>query len=240
MHLQLEKAAGPDGFYLLASFSWSRLIQTGGGTTGFRSRSVFRSRNLPLAATRGVADFHIPRRLMLSGGFDLPFGPNRALFRKGLASRVLRGWSIRAISNFQDGGARTVTLPGDPLDAGSESSQWPDRIRDANLPSSQRTPSRWFDAGAFVLPPAFQYGDAGRGVVEAPGLLNLDISLRRTFLLGERRRFEARLEAFNATNRSNFVVRAQQQTLQYGTSGFGVLAQALPARQVQLGLKLYF
>ena len=240
MHFQMERATGPDGFYLLASFSWSRLIQTGGGTTGFRSRRGFRSSNLPLAATRGVADFHIPRRLMLSGGFDLPFGPNKVLLRKGLASRVLRGWSIRAISNFQDGGARTVTLPGDPLDAGSEASQWPDRIHDANLPSSQRTPDRWFDPAAFVLPPAFQYGNAGRGVIEAPGLSNLDISLRRTFLLGEERRFEARLEAFNAMNRSNFVVRAQQQALQYGTSGFGVLAQALPARQIQLALKLYF
>ncbi len=240
MHLQLERATGPDGFYLLASFSWSQLIQTGGGTTGFRSRNVFRSRNLPLAATRGVADFHIPRRLMLSGGFDLPFGPNKALLRNGLASRVLRGWSVRAISNLQDGGARTVTLPGDPLDAGSEASQWPDRTRDANLPSSQRTPARWFDAAAFEIPPAFQYGNAGRGVVEAPSLFNLDISLRRTFLLGESRRFEARLEAFNATNRSNFIVTGRQQTLQYGTSGFGVLAQTLPARQVQLALKFYF
>jgi len=240
MHLQLERATGPDGFYLLSSFSWSRLIQTGGGTTGFRSRNVFRSRNLPLAATRGVADFHIPRRLMLSGGLDLPFGPGKALLREGLASQVLRGWSIRAISSFQDGGARTVTLPGDPVDAGSESSQWPDRIRDANLPSSQRTPARWFDAAAFAPPPDFQYGNSGRGVVEAPGLFNLDISLRRTFLLGETRRFEARLEAFNATNHSNFVVRGQHQTLQYGTSGFGVLAEALPARQVQLALKIYF
>ena len=240
MHLQLERAPGPDGIYLLASFSWSRLIQTGGGTTGFRSRNVFRSRNLPLAATRGVADFHIPRRVMLSGGFDLPFGPNRALLQRGLASHVLRGWSVRAISNLQDGGARTVTLPGDPLDAGSESSQWPDRIRDANLPASQRTPARWFDAAAFELPPAFQYGNAGRGVVEAPGLFNLDISLRRTFLLAESRRFEARLEAFNATNRSNFIVTGRQQTLQYGTSGFGVLAQTLASRQIQLAVKLYF
>ena len=239
MHLQLEKAAGSDGFYLLTSFSWSRLIQTGGGTTGFFSRSVFRSRNLPLAATRGVADFHIPRRLMLSGGFDLPFGPTKALLREGLTSRVLQGWSIRAISNLQDGGWRTVTLPGDPLDAGSEASQWPDRIRDANLPSSQRTPARWFDSAAFRLPPVFQYGNAGRGAVEAPGLFNLDISLRRTFLL-EQRRLEVRLEAFNATNRSNFVVTSRQQTLQYGTSGFGVLARTLPARQLQLALKFYF
>ncbi len=240
MHLQLERSPGPDGFYLLASFSWSQLIQTGGGTTGFFSRNGFRSRNLSLAATRGAADFHIPRRLVLSGGFDLPFGPNRALLHRGMASRVLRGWSIRAISSFQDGGARTAILPGDPLDVGSESSQWPDRIRDANLPSSERTPARWFDAAAFVLPPAFQYGNAGPGVIEAPGLFNLDISLRRTFLLGEERRFEARLEAFNATNRSNFVVNARQQTLQYGTSGFGVLARALPARQIQLALKFYF
>ena len=177
---------------------------------------------------------------MLSGGFDLPFGPNRALLQSGLASRLLGGWSIRAISNLQDGGWRTVTLPGDPLDAGSEASQWPDRIRDANLPLHERTPARWFDTDAFALPPPFEYGNSGRGAVEAPGLFNLDISLRRTFRLAENQRLEARVEAFNATNRSNFVVNARQQTLQYGTSGFGVLARTLDARQIQLALKFYF
>ena len=241
MHFQLEKAAGPDGFYGLVSFSWSRLIQTGGNTTGFVSLHRFRSRNLPLAATRGVTDFHIPRRLMLSGGFDLPFGPTKPLLRRGLASRILQGWSIRAISNLQDGGWLTVTLPGDPLDAGSEASQWPDRVRDANLPVSQRTPSRWFDTTAFTMPPAFQYGNSGRGVVKGPGLLNLDMSLRRTFLLSEKQRLEARLEAFNATNRSNFLVTSRgEQTLEYGTSGFGVLAKSFPGRQIQLALKYYF
>ena len=240
MHLQLEKAAGPEGLYLLASFSWSRLIQTGGGTTGFQNPRTFRSRNLPLEATRGVADFHVPKRLMLSGGFDLPFGPTKALVRKGVASRLLEGWSIRAISNLQEGGWRTVTLPGDPVDAGSETSQWPDRLRDANLPNAQRTAARWFDTAAFVLPPAFQYGNAGRGAVESPGLFNLDISLRRTFLLGEGRRLEVRLEAFNATNRANFVVTTRHQTLQYGTGGFGVLGEALAARQIQLALKFSF
>ena len=240
MHFQVEKAAGNDGLYLLASLSWSRLIQTGGGTTGYTSRRIYRSRNLPLEATRGVADFHIPVRLMLSGGFDLPFGPNRPLLQSGLASRLLGGWSIRAISNFQEGGWRTVSLPGDPLDTGSEASQWPDRIRDANLPLHERTPARWFDTTAFALPQPFQYGNSGRGVVEAPGLFNLDISLRRTFRLAETQRLEARVEAFNATNRPNFVVNARQQTLLYGTSGFGVLARSLAARQIQLALKFYF
>ncbi len=240
MHFQVEKAAGADGLYLLASLSWSRLIQTGGGTTGYTSRRIYRSRNLPLEATRGVADFHIPVRLMLSGGFDLPFGPNRPLLQSGFASRLLGGWSIRAISNFQDGGWRTVSLPGDPLDAGSEASQWPDRIRDANLPRHERTPARWFDTGAFTLPPPFQYGNSGRGVIKAPGLFNLDISLRRTFRLAETQRLEARVEAFNATNRPNFLVNARQQTLLHGTAGFGVLAQSLAARQIQLALKFYF
>ena len=240
MHVQLEKAAGPDGLYLLSSFSWSRLIQTGGTTGGFHSFSGFRSRNVSLTDTRGVADLHIPRRLMLSSGYDFPFGPDKILFRKGWISRILQGWSIRAISNFQDGGWQTITLPGDPLDSGSEASQWPDRVGDANLPVSKRTPARWFKTEAFTQPSEFLYGNAGKGVVEIPGLFNLDISLRRTFLLKESQRLEVRLEAFNATNRSNFVVTSRHQTLKYGTSGFGALAQTLPARQIQLALKFYY
>ena len=227
--------------YLLASLSWSRLIQTGGGTTGYTSRRIYRSRNLPLEATRGVADFHIPVRLMLSGGFDLPFGPNRPLLQSGFASRLLGGWSIRAISNFQDGGWRTVSLPGDPLDAGSEASQWPDRIRDANLPPQERTPARWFDTGAFALPPPFQYGNSGRGVVEAPGLFNLDISLRRTFRLAETQRLEARewRPSTPPTVPTSWSTRGSRPSCT-GPAGFGVLAQSLAARQIQLALKFYF
>ena len=176
----------------------------------------------------------------MSVGYDLPFGSDGTLSGPEWISNLVRNWSLRVISSAQDGPWITINLPGDPLDVGSVASQWPDRIRDANLPESRRVPTRWFDTEAFRLPRAFHYGDAGKSTVEGPGLINLDVSLRRTFRLEEERRIELRLEAFNAANRANFAVGRSDPAIEFGTTGFGSIGRALPGRQIQLGFKAYF
>ena len=240
LQIQLEKRPDRWGLSALVGFDWSRQIDSGGGYQGPPSRRRFRSRNMPLTANRALSEFHVPRRLVLTMGYDLPFGSGRTFFSQGSISRVLGGWSLRGIANLQEGAWFTVYLPGDPLDTGSYHSQWPDRIRDPNLPDSQRTPSRWFDTEAFRSPEKHQYGNAGRSSVQGPGVINLDVSLRRTFHLQDTRRVELRLEAFNATNRPNFLLTGNSRTGEFGTSDFGALGRAQPARQLQLAIKFYF
>ena len=240
MQLQLEKRPDQLGLSALVGFDWSRQIDTGGGNQGPPSRRRFRSRNMPLTANRALSEFHVPRRLVLSGGYDLPFGTGRPFLSQGAISRVLGGWSLRGIASLQDGSWFTVYLPGDTLDTGSYHSQWPDRVRDPNLPVAQRTPTRWFNTEAFRSPSEHQYGNAGRSSVEGPGVINLDVSLRRTFHFQDARRLQLRLEAFNATNHPNFLLTGSSRTGEFGTSDFGALGQAQPARQLQLAIKLYF
>ena len=238
--LQLEKRPGQGALHLLGSLSWSNLIDTGGGDQGSQSSRLLRSINMPPELNRGAGESQIRKRLLLSGSYELPFGSGKKLARRGVAARILRGWSLHGISTFQDGPSFTVFLPGDPLDTGSSYSQWPDRVRDANLPSSQRTPQRWFDTAAFVHPGETRYGNAGRNTVKGPGLMNLDISLRRTLQVQDQSTLEVRLESFNSLNRANFSVRSRDGISQFGTPEFGVLGRALPGRQLQLGLKYSF
>ena len=240
MQLQLEKRPDRYGLSALVVFDWSRQIDNGGSYQGPPSRRRFRSRNMPLEANRALSEFHAPKRMMLTAGYDLPFGAGRAFLSKGMLAKLVGGWSIRAIASFQDGGWFTVYLPGDPLDTGSYHSQWPDRIRNPNLKDSDRTPSRWFDTGAFRQPAKFHYGNAGRSSIEGPGVINLDLSLRRTFHLQDNRRLELRLEAFNATNHPNFLLTGNSRTGEFGTPEFGALGKAQPARQIQMALKFYF
>ncbi len=240
MQLQVEKRPDRYGLSALVVFDWSRQIDTGGGYQGPPSRRRFRSRNLPLEANRSLSEFHAPKRMMLTAGYDLPFGAGRSFLSKGAFAKIAGGWSIRVIASFQDGGWFTVYLPGDPLDTGSYHSQWPDRIRNPNLKDSERSPSRWFDTGAFRRPGEFLYGNAGRSSVEGPGVINLDLSLRRTFHLQDTQRVELRLEAFNATNHPNFLLTGRSRTGEFGTSEFGALGHAQPARQLQMALKFYF
>ena len=240
MQIQVEKRPDRRGLSALVGFDWSRQIDTGGGYQGPPSRRRFRSRNMPLTANRALSEFHVPSRLVLTGGYDLPFGTGQPFLSQGPISRVLGGWSLRGIASLQDGSWFTVYLPGDPLDTGSYHSQWPDRIRDPNLPDAQRTPSRWFDTEAFRSPREHRYGNAGRSSVEGPGVINLDVSLRRTFHFQDAQKLELRLEAFNATNHPNFLLTGSSRTGEFGTSDFGVLGRAQPARQLQLAIKFYF
>jgi hypothetical protein len=44
----------------------------------------------------------------------------------------------------------------------------PNRIREGNLPTGERTIDRWFDIAAFTTPAQFNFGDAGRGIPPDP------------------------------------------------------------------------
>ncbi len=90
-----------------------------------------------------------------------------------------------------------------------------------------------------LQPQGARYGNAGRGTVQAPGLVNVDLSVHRTFNVRDTQRFEVRLEVYNALNHPNFVLE-DGRTNQFGTPSFGVFGKALPARQLQVALKYSF
>ena len=91
-----------------------------------------------------------------------------------------------------------------------------------------------------MKPLGYEYGNAGRSSVEGPGTFNLDLSFSRTFNFQTSRRLELRLEAFNAINRSNFILTGSSKTGEYGTPNFGVLGESQPGRQIQLAVKYYY
>src|SRR5262249_55509906 len=82
----------------------------------------------------------------------------------------------------------------------------PDRIANGNLPSEQRTISRWFDAAAFLAPPvnAGRFGTAANGILEGPATQVYSFGLFKNFMIKERTRFELNLNATNAFNHPNF------------------------------------
>jgi hypothetical protein len=80
----------------------------------------------------------------------------------------------------------------------------PDRICDGNLPASERTLRRWFDASCFVAPPRGRFGNAGTNILEGPGNHLHHISAAKTFDLTERWKFTFTAVAANAFNHPNF------------------------------------
>lgn len=106
----------------------------------------------------------------------------------------------------------------------------------ANLSSDSRSLARWFNTDAFVRQPAFTFGNAGRNLVTAPGLQNLDLAIYKVFRVDEQRYFQLRGEFFNATNTPFFGAPGSQ----LGLATFGLINSAADARIVQIAAKFYF
>jgi hypothetical protein len=110
-------------------------------------------------------------------------------------------------------------------------------LRNPNLPRGQRTPERWFDTSAFALPEPFTFGNAGRNVVFAPGLTNLDLSLQKSFSFREQSRLQVRWEVFNVLNHPNFDIPGR---IAFSPNFGRIFSTAEPSRQMQFSAKLVF
>jgi Carboxypeptidase regulatory-like domain/TonB-dependent Receptor Plug Domain/TonB dependent receptor len=85
-------------------------------------------------------------------------------------------------------------------------------------------------------------GSLGRDVVRAPGQLDLDVSIGRSFDLRERLRLTFRMEAYNALNHTNFQAPASGLTLTTNSAGqpiwnspnYGLITAANQSRFLQL------
>jgi hypothetical protein len=113
----------------------------------------------------------------------------------------------------------------------------PNLLRNPNLSGSQRTVDRWFDPTAFAQPAANTIGTAGRNIIRAPGLTNLDFQLSRSFRITEGSRLDFRTEFFNTLSKTHL----GNPNAQVGAPAVGTITTLLaPSRQIQFGLKFVF
>jgi outer membrane receptor protein involved in Fe transport len=231
LEVKLQRRASRDGLSLLVAYTFSKSIDiTSCGTCEQISR------NLPTRLNRGMGDGSVPGRLVVTPGYQSPFGPGKTFLTNSPFGHVLGGWIVFGILTMQAGDYSTANMPSDSLNVGSTASFRPNVLADPNLPASQRTPQHWFATSSFVTPPPFTYGNAGRNIIKGPNVRNLDLALLRDFKLYERMTLQARFEAFNSTNHTNF----QDPGTTFATGGFGVIGGAYESRDLQFGLKLVF
>jgi hypothetical protein len=89
------------------------------------------------------------------------------------------------------------------LPDGNNSSQRADRVAGVDMYPADQTPSQWFNPAAFAVPARGTWGNAGRNIIRAPGLFQVDLALQKRFAISGAHNFEFRMEAFNAFNRVN-------------------------------------
>jgi hypothetical protein len=97
--------------------------------------------------------------------------------------------------------------------------------------------NHFFNTAAFVptrLVPLGTYGNAGRGLISGPALVNNDFAALKDFVLKESWRMQFRSEFFNALNQVNF----SNPNVNTSSSALGSITAAASGRVVQFGLKM--
>ena len=221
-----------NGLAFLQSYTWSHSIDTASrGSGGSWHQDIRNLRN-----DRGSSDFDIRHRFAGSFSYQLPFGRGRAWLSSadGLAGKLVEGWQVHGIASFNTGNFFSVTVAGDRANVGGFPFQRANRSCDGNLPRDERTINRYFDISCFAATPLGSFGDAGRNVIEIPGLNNWDLSLFKDTPISETLKLQIRAEFYNAWNHAQF----GQPELNVQSAFFGQIAGARAAREVQFGLKL--
>ena len=114
--------------------------------------------------------------------------------------------------------------------------QHPDIVGNPHL--SNPTINEWFNTAAFAQPSGLSFGSGPRYMpnLRAPGIKNWDLGIEKWWHWQERLRFQFRAEFYNAFNNVNFFAPDQH----LGDSTFGEINAASRARDIQLGLKIYW
>lgn len=235
-----------NGFVLLGSYTFGKLISSGINAFGFAGSEVvnvldYQNGKFNRTGERAVDATDPGSRFVLSTVYQLPFGNGkRWKSSSGVVNRIIGGWQAEGILVLQSGeplavrGANNFGIANRPNSTG----------KSAHL--DNRTAARWFDATQFVNPPDFTFGNITRLLpdVRGPGMNNIDLSLIKSTTIKENLALQFRAESFNFANHVNLL--GPGTTFVPGPDGrnssatFGTITRARDARVVQLALKLIF
>jgi hypothetical protein len=190
--------------------------------------------NSNLTAEKGPG-CDIRHRFSLAAVYAIP-----AYQRSNWSRLMTQNWQLSTIYQVQSGFPFTISVFGDTANAGTVLGENPVRANYDGLPiygSGTHTAQEWFNTAAFLAPPAYTFGNAGRNTVYGPAMQTMDLALVRQFVLTERWHFQIRGEFFNALNHTNLGTPNRfVNAPQFGT----ITEAATPGREVQLSARLSF
>lgn len=169
--------------------------------------------------------------------YPLPFYKNQA----GIVGHSLGGWEITGVVSYGSGQFLTATTSSvDPGGLGllvGPATGRPDYISNPNS-GAPHTIQEWFNTNSFAQVPAGQYRPGNDPVnnIQGPGYENWDLSLFKNFKFERSADMQLRAESFNAFNHTNLA----GVNTNLGSSAYGQVTGAGPARVLQLAAKISF
>lgn len=231
------------------SYSWSHSIDNGSTDAAmYWIGTAFDPR-----ADRGRSDFDARQSFIAALTYQTP-----TRHRPGAWDALASNWSLDTIIRARTGFPITLLNSEQAMGVVFANVFRPEQLQGMAvwLPDSNAPGGRRINRAAFRDLGGFRQGSLGRNAINGFGMSQVDLSMRRDFLVKEQRALELRLEAFNLFNQANFgdpvrflasplfgeSVSMLNLMLGTGTPGSGLTPkfQVGGSRSLQMVLKLRF
>jgi hypothetical protein len=168
---------------------------------------------------------------------ESPVGKGAFLPDTGMAGRLLKDWALSGGITAQSGSPFTARVLGNQSNSGGTGSVGSGRADATGLPIGAVLPGQFFNPAAFAIPVAGTFGDASRNTIIGPGTVVANLSLMRSFQLGDsRRRINISVNGQNFLNHSGITGIGTV----INSSTYGLATSAQKMRSVTLALRLNF
>lgn len=217
------------GFSILANYTRSRMLDdlSANGANG-RTDPFFRGFDY------GVSNDDVPNVFNFSGIWQIPAAPLH-----GLASKLINGWELTAVTNWRSGFPYSVFSNVDNSFSGIFSDR-ADYIGGASSLDPGRSHGQlvqeYFNVAAFVPNAIGTLGNSGKNILRGPRFFDTDMGLLKNFAIVERVSLQFGAEFFNVFNNVNF----GQPNNYLGSASTGTITSAGNPRVLQFALKLRF
>ncbi len=232
-------------FTTLSTFTWGKIMTDDGnpplGFVGTHNGAAQDWRNL--SYEHSVSPQDVKYQFTSQVSYDLPVGKGERLNLTGVPNAILGGWTTNAIVYLSTGVPIASPTVGAPL---SYFNQRADMVCN---PTTPHTVAQWFSSSCFTTPASpFVAGTAPAYLdhVRTRGARDLDLSLFKTFKLGENRALRFDISSYNVTNTPQYGYPNVFTTTQVASGApystqFGQITNTINTpRQFQFGARFTF
>jgi hypothetical protein len=175
---------------------------------GSRAGAQNYQRSYDPSANYANSNFDIRNAFKGNAVYQLPFGRGKRFLNNNLfLDEIFGGWQAAGTLVVQSGQPFTVSMATDNSYSLAQNAQWyPNLIGNPKLSSrgAYHGTNQWFNEAAFAAPAAGTFGNAGRNLMNGPGLSNVNFSLGKTFTVWEQVKLQIRADAKNVFNHPSF------------------------------------
>ncbi|MDX1982181.1 MAG: TonB-dependent receptor [Bryobacteraceae bacterium] len=227
LQLKLDRRVG-DGLFLTTAYTFSKGLNFTEDDGGIAIP-------MNVALNKGRMSDNRTHVFTQSYMWDLPFGKGKKWAQSGPAMWIAGGWQLQGLLSMMTGSWFSPSVSGvvnAPGNADRPNFVAPLRYLGGAGPGQQ-----FFDRSSFTTPAQNTLGNAGRNIIQGPGVVNLDAALHREFRVREGMSLALRVESFNFSNTPHYSnPNGNAQSPQFGQINGAEQDQ----RQYQIGLTLRF